>query len=130
MELSFHWLTIFWFRGARRSFMGDSSSHHSFNTSNTWRVLVGSASGRRRHFVFRAFFLLYIWCILLLISSISTLLIFERESSSPSLSSTCPLLPSAYPWFTNDVTFKAVLPPKANSSVSSFSFFFHIFAFG
>ena len=67
-------------------------------------------------------------------SSISTLLILERESSLPLLSSTCPWLPLARPWLpsacwlTNVVTFKAVLSPKADSPVSYFSFFLCIFA--
>ena len=72
--------------------MGDSSSCCSFNDLDMWRVLVGSASDEGVASSSTHFFPIYIWRILLILS-ISYLLIFERESPSPSLLSTRPLLP-------------------------------------
>ena len=74
--------------------MRDSSSHYSFNALDIWRILVGSASNEGITLSSAHFFSIYILRILLILS-ISSLLIFERESSSPLLSSTHPLLFSA-----------------------------------
>ena len=74
--------------------MGDSSSRYTFNALDTWRILVGSTSDEGVASSFAHFFSIYIWRILLILS-ISSLLIFKRESPSPSILSTRPLLSSA-----------------------------------
>ena len=85
VESSFYRLTIFWSRGAVRTFMGDSSSRQPFNASDAWRTLVGFVSEWGRRFVSCAFFLLYITRVLLLIPLFQPCWYFERESSSPLL---------------------------------------------
>ena len=74
--------------------MGDSLSRYSFNALDTQRALVGSASDEGIASPSTPFFSIYIWRIILILS-ISSMLIFERESPSPSISSTRSLLPSA-----------------------------------
>ena len=69
-------LTIFWFIGVRKPFMNDSSSRKPFNA---WCAFVGLISGQGRHLAFRAFFLLYIYHVLFLISLFQPCWLFRRE---------------------------------------------------
>ena len=42
VEVSFYWLTIFWSRGAGKSFIGDSSSRQPFNAQTHGALLLAS----------------------------------------------------------------------------------------
>ena len=81
MELTFLLIVIF-FKEAGKLFMWDSSSRRAFNALNKWRVLIGFASDEGVASFSTHFHSIYKW-LLLLISPISSLLIFERERPSP-----------------------------------------------
>ena len=95
MELSFYRLITFLGPEKQEDYLGDSSSHNTFNVLDMCRVLIGSVSDKGVTSFSAYFFSIYIWRILL-ISSISSLLIFERESSSPLIPSIHLLLLSFY----------------------------------
>ena len=80
----------------REDYLEDSSGYDTFNALHTCRASVGPVSDEGVTSSSTRFFSLYIWCISL-IFSISSLLIFERESPSPLISSIHLLLPSLYP---------------------------------
>ena len=66
----------FWIR--RENYLWDSSSCRAFNALDTWRVPIGHASDEASLRLPRPF-IPYIMGALLLISTISFLLIFEKE---------------------------------------------------
>ena len=76
--------------------LGDSLSCDTFNAQDTCRASVGPVSDEGVASSSTRFSFLYIWRIFL-IFSISSLLIFERESPSPLIPSIYLLLPSLYP---------------------------------
>ena len=67
----------FWIR--REKYLWDSSSCRAFNALDTWRVPIGHASDEASLRLPRPF-IPYIMGALLLISTISFLLIFEKET--------------------------------------------------
>ena len=67
----------FWIR--RENYLWDSSSCRAFNALDTWRVPIGHASDEASLRLPRPF-IPYIMGALLLISTISFLLIFEKET--------------------------------------------------
>ena len=79
----------------REDYLEDSSSRDTFNALYTCRASVGPVSDKGVTLSSARFFSLYIWRISL-IFSISSLLIFDRESLSPLISSIHLLLPSLY----------------------------------
>ena len=95
MELTFLLIVIF-FKEAGKLFTWVSSNCRAFNALDRWCVLIGFASDEGVASSSAPFYSIYKWH-LLLIFSISSLLIFERERSSPLTLSTHPLLPLAYP---------------------------------
>ena len=119
---------ILFFRGVERSFTGNSLSYRTYNALDKWCVLIGSTSDEGVASSSAHFCSIYIWR-LLLILPISSLLIFERESPSPLISSTRPLLPSACsslplrPFFFRKLTYQYVPFPLL-------LFFCRIFAYG
>ena len=77
MELTFLLIVIF-FKEAGELFTWDSSSHRAFNALDTWQVPIGfdsdegvASSSAPFHPIYKG--------VLLLISPISSLLIFEKE---------------------------------------------------
>ena len=89
----------------REDYLEDSSSRDTFNARYTCRASVGPVSDEGVGSSSACFFSLYIWRISL-IFSISSLLIFERESSSPLILSIHLLLPSLYPSLVSRPFFK------------------------
>ena len=85
-------LIIFLGPEKREDYLEDSSGYDTY----TCRASVGPVFDEGVTSSSTHFFSLYIWCISL-IFSISSLLIFKRESPSPLISSIRPLLPSLYP---------------------------------
>ena len=78
MELMFLLIVIF-FKEAGKLFTWVSSSRRAFNVLDRWRVLIGFASDKGAASSSAPFYSIYKWH-LLLIFSISSLLIFERET--------------------------------------------------
>ena len=89
------WLITFLGPEKREDFLEDSSSRNTFNALDTCRTPVGPVSDEGVALSSAHFFSLYIWRILL-IPSISSLLIFKRESPSPLIPSIRPLPLSLY----------------------------------
>ena len=89
----------------REDYLEDSSSRDTFNARYMCRASVGPVSDEGVALSSACFFSLYIWRISL-IFSISSLLIFERESSSPLILSIHLLLPSLYPSLVSRPFFK------------------------
>ena len=81
------WSLANYFFGSR-DYLEDSLSRNTFNALDTCRALVGPVSDKGVASSSVHFFSLYIWCILLILS-ISSLLIFERESPSPLIPLVC-----------------------------------------
>ena len=79
----------------REDCLEDSSSRDTFNALDTCRASVGPVSDEGVTSSSAYFFSLYIWRILLILS-ISSLLIFKRESPLPLIPLIHPLLPSLY----------------------------------
>ena len=81
MELMFLLIVTF-FKETGKLFTWDSSSRRALNALDTWRVPIGFASDEGVASSSTPFQSIYKG-VLLLISSISPLLIFERERPSP-----------------------------------------------